>query len=112
MSNTNNRHDIKEKFLDPRGNEITLYENTWDVHITDGHPEMATRYEDLKNTVEDPDHIREGRNPVKEELYVKIFSSDSVFVSTRYLDDQTITIVTSSYSGTDRGSRGNIKWSK
>ena len=104
--------EIKDIFTDPRGKPVTLYENTWNIHISTGHPEMTTRYDDLKNTVEDPDHIREGRRPAKEELYVKQFTSDAVFVSTKYLDGESITIVTSSYSGTDRSSRGNIKWRK
>ncbi len=103
---------IKDTFTDPIGKSVTLYEDTWDIHISTGHPEMVTRYDDLKDTVEDPDHIREGRRPAKEELYVKQFTSDGVFVSTRYLDRESITIVTSSYSGTDRSSRGNIKWCK
>jgi len=103
---------IKGTFIDPRGKEIILYEQTWNIHISGGHPEMISRYDDLKATIEDPDHIREGRNPSKEELYVKQFTSDDVFVSTRHLDNETIKIVTSSYSGTDRSSKGNIKWRK
>lgn len=102
---------IKETLIDPRGIEITLYEQTWNVHIIEGHPEMVNRYFDMKATVETPDHIREGRNPATENLYVKQFQSDHVFVSTRLMN-QTMTIVTSSYSGEDRESRGKIIWSK
>ncbi len=107
-----NSPKIKDIFQDPRGKNVILYDDTWNTHISTSHPEMSIRYDDLKNTVEDPDHIREGRKPTIEELYVKQFSSDVVFVSTRYLDKENITIVTSSYSGTDRVSRGNIKWYK
>ena len=103
---------IKETFIDPRGEEIIIYEQTWNVHISNGHPEIVSRYDDLKATIEDPDHIREGRNVQTEDLYIKKFVSDDVFVSTRHLNDETITIVTSSYSGTDRNSRGTIKWRK
>jgi hypothetical protein len=71
-------------FTDPRGKQITLYEDTWQFHISIGHPDMITRYSDLKNTVEEPDHIREGRKPATEELYVKKFTNDAMFVSTRY----------------------------
>ncbi len=112
MSTGGSTPKIKDIFTDPRGKAITLYEDTWNIHISTGHPEMLTRYDDLKNTVENPNHIREGRKPAKEELYVKQFTSDAVLVSTRYLDGEKITIVTSSYSGTDRASRGNIKWRK
>ncbi len=103
---------IKDTFIDPRGKEIILYEQTWDIHISGGHPEMIIRYNDLKTTIKDPDHILEGRNPQKEELYVKQMEADDVFVSTRYLNNETITIVTSSYSGADNKSKGTIKWSK
>ncbi|MGA1133860.1 MAG: hypothetical protein ACO31I_16640, partial [Prochlorotrichaceae cyanobacterium] len=50
---------------------ILLYEQTWDIHISGGHPEMIDRYDDVKTTIEDPDRIREGRKPETEELYVK-----------------------------------------
>ena len=103
---------IKDEFIDPRGKKIILYEQTWDIHISGGHPEMINRYDDVKTTIEDPDHIREGRKPETEELYVKNFIHDDVFVSTRDIDQETTTIVTSSYSGTDRNSKGTIKWSK
>lgn len=101
----------KDFFTDPRGEKITLYEQTWDTHITQNHPEMCNRYSDLKTTIEDPDHIRAGRNPTTENLYVKQCISDHAFVSTRLIDDKQI-IVTSFYAGQDRGSRGSIIWSK
>jgi hypothetical protein len=103
---------IKDTFIDPRGKKIIVYEQTWDTHILGGHPEMSDRYDDLKTTIEDPDRIREGRKPQTEELYVRNFISDEVFVSTRDIDQKTTTIVTSSYRGTDSNSRGAIKWSK
>ncbi|MEI6331229.1 MAG: hypothetical protein WCP16_18455 [Pseudanabaena sp. ELA645] len=105
------KRKVKDVLLDPRGKEIVLYEDTWHNHISIGHPEMLTRYDNLKDTVQDPDHIREGRKPLTEELYVKQFESDAIFVSTRYVEEQ-ITIVTSSYAGKDKASRGSIKWEK
>lgn len=104
--------EIKAVFTDPRGKQVVLYAETWDAHISKGHPEMIARYDDVKDTVEDPDHIREGRKPKTEELYVKEFEADAVFVSTRDLGENPVTIVTSSYSGRDRPSRGQVKWSK
>lgn len=102
---------IKETFIDPLGIKITLYEQTWDVHIIEGHPEMVNRYSDVKATIQKPDCIREGRKPATEKLYVKQFVSDALFVSTRRIGE-TETIVTSSYEGQDRESRGKIIWSK
>ena len=103
--------EINDIFIDPRGKSVTLYKQTWEEHILGGHPEMITRYNDLKTTIEDPDHIREGRKSATEELYVKRFDFDDVLVSTRY-SDETITIVTTSYSGSDGSSKGIIKWCK
>lgn len=104
--------EVKCVLTDPRGKQVKFYAETWHNHIVKRHPEMSTRYDDVKQTVEDPDHIREGRKPETEELYVRESAAGAVFVSTRDLDENSATIVTSAYSGRDKASRGQVKWRK
>lgn len=84
---------VQAVFEDPRGKRVILYEQTWEMHITERHPEMLNRFFDLKATVENPNHIRQGRVPATEELYVKYCETDYVFVSTRFTEEG-FTIVT------------------
>ena len=106
------------EMTDPRDKNVILYEETWENHIIDGHPEMEDSFNTLVETIKNPDFIREGRNPKSEELYVKITENQSttvytgVFVATRDIPSSDHTIVTTAYIGDDSPRKGNIKWSK
>ena len=81
---------------DPRnGSDIVIYKQTWTVHILKNHSEL----EDCGNgndcltevvtTLNNPDIIRAGRNPEKEELFIRYTTSEDfgvyqgISVSTR-----------------------------
>jgi len=54
---------------DPRGREIVLTAQRWQ-HILDGHPEMATREEDVLRAIETPTDVAPGREPDEEWFYL------------------------------------------
>jgi hypothetical protein len=49
--------NTKFQIPDPFGNQITLYANTWDVHILQDHKEMAKLLRTVENTVRNPTYI-------------------------------------------------------
>ena len=93
---------------DPRnGSDIVIYKQTWTVHILKNHSEL----EDCGNgndcltevvtTLNNPDIIRAGRNPEKEELFIRYTTSEDfgvyqgISVSTRTENNKTF--VTTAY---------------
>ncbi len=93
--------------------DVKLYQNTWENHIIDRHPEMDGRLDDVKTSLVDPDHIREGRKPATENLFVREYIKHDICVSTRFMPDYGHHIVTTAYtteSVTD--SKGKIVWPK
>ena len=115
---------MSEKILceitDPRNKTVTYYESV-NNHIIDGHPEMEDLLPDTPiDIIENPDWIREGRNPENTEMYFKIesrnlteFYGTMVFTKDLMNDDGAIetTIVTTSFEGKDK-SNAKMKWSK
>ncbi len=107
---------IKCEMTDPRGKQIILLEETWDMHIVEGHPEMDGRLDDVVATIEDPDWIREGRDVKTEELYVRVESQSKLeftgtLAATRMIDGKMV-IMTTAYDGNDSDHKGKMKWSK
>ncbi len=107
---------IKCEMTDPRGNKVLLFEETWDNHITEGHPEMDGRLDAVVATIEDPNWIREGRDPETEELYVRVHTRSKLeftgtLAATRMVDGKMV-IMTTAYEGNDSDHKGKMKWSK
>jgi len=107
---------IKCEMTDPRGKKVILLEETWDMHIVEGHPEMDGHLDDVVETIENPDWIREGRDTRKEELYVKVETKSKLeftgtLAATRIIDGKMV-IMTTAYKGDDSMYKGKMKWSK
>jgi len=108
---------------DPRnGSDIVIYKQTWTVHILKNHSEL----EDCGNgndcltevvtTLNNPDIIRAGRNPEKEELFIRYTTSEDfgvyqgISVSTRTENNKTF--VTTAYHDEIKPSKGVVKYMK
>ncbi len=106
---------IKLQIQDPRNKIVTLFEDTWEEHIIEGHPEMENHLEDVKMTIENPDIIREGRKS-DTELYFKANSISNIQLSGTFVATKDIngikSIVITAYDGNNTISKGKIKWSK
>jgi len=114
MDKTIKDETIKDSFIDPRNKSITLYEKTWSRHILTNHVNIKNHYNELRETIENPDKIVEGRNPPTEELYIKTFPHMDMAVATRDMTTN-LTIVTTAYSDIPNknwSSKGNTKWKK
>ena len=116
MNNNDALPPIKCEMTDPRGKQIILFEDTWDIHIQEGHPEMEGHLNDVVTTIENPDWIREGRNTETEELYVKVKTRSKLeftgtLAATRIIDGKMV-IMTTAYEGNDSEHKGKMKWSK
>lgn len=102
--------------------EIVIYKQTWTDHIKPNHSELEDcggKQDCLKEviqTLNDPDIIREGRQPVTEELFIRYTEQidfgiyKGISVSTRTKSDKTF--VTTAYHDVISPSKGEVKYKK
>ena len=102
--------------------DIVIYEQTWTSHAKTNHTELGDcgHGQDCLNevveTLNNPHIIREGRNPLTEELFVRyteqvefgIYKGFSV--STRKEDD--VTFMTTAYHDEINSSKGKVIYKK
>ncbi len=90
--------------------EVRLYSHTWNGHILDGHPEMDGRLDDVRNTLIDPDTIREGRKKETEKLFTREYIKHDICVSTRFMEDDYHIVTTAYTTESVSDSKGKVIW--
>ncbi len=88
-----------ETLTDPLGRTVDLSEERW-KHITDGHPDMEGRQEEVKAAIEAAEKRTAGRFPDTEKLWARnLGPARWLIVVVRYEDSQ----------GTVRTAHGSTK---
>ncbi|RBQ32425.1 hypothetical protein CRU92_01585 [Arcobacter sp. FW59] len=108
---------------DPRDNsDIKIYEQTWTNHVKVNHSELddcgggQDCLSEIAKTLSQPDIIREGRDTLTEELFIRYTEVleqgvyKGISVATRTQDNETF--MTTAYYDVIKPSKGSVKYKK